>query len=299
MTAAPVADLGKHSMFDSLKGPWDRETAIAFLEASTCPIRLACTAADGYPRVASLWYQYGDEALHCVTHRDSALAALLRQDARVGFEISGDAPPYFGLRGQGDAQLAPLDDVQLLESLLQRYLGGTQSRLGRWLLSRAQEELWICIRPTRLFSWDYRERMADTVSDATTEASKQVVLDFINASNRGDMDTCFALLADDLVWTDVGTTPFAGRYEGKQAVLAELIGPLFSRLEAGIHMTVEQVTAENDRVVVVASGQAETLEGVPYNNSYCQIFSLRGGLIHSVTEYCDTALVNAVLAPDR
>ncbi len=43
--------------------------------------------------------------------------------------------------------------------MLQRYLGGTESKLGNWLLSRAEDEILITIEPLRLFSWDYRERM--------------------------------------------------------------------------------------------------------------------------------------------
>jgi hypothetical protein len=44
--------------------------------------------------------------------------------------------------------------------MLQRYLGGTDSKLGSWLLSRVEDEILITIEPLRLFTWDYRERMA-------------------------------------------------------------------------------------------------------------------------------------------
>ena len=49
----------------------------------------------------------------------------------------------------------------VLDEVLSRYLGGTDSDLARWLLSRRDEEVLISITPGRLFSWDYRERMAD------------------------------------------------------------------------------------------------------------------------------------------
>ena len=64
--------------------------------------------------------------------------------------------------------------------------------------------------------------------------NKQVVLDFYDAGARGDMDTCFALLADDVTWTNIGSTKFSGTYIGKQAIAEDLLGPLFSRLKAGI-----------------------------------------------------------------
>jgi nitroimidazol reductase NimA-like FMN-containing flavoprotein (pyridoxamine 5'-phosphate oxidase superfamily) len=124
------------------------------------PVRLACVGSDGFPRVVSLWYQYQDGRLYCVTHRDSQLARLLAAETRVGFEVAPNSPPYRGVRGQGRATLAPLGEHNTLNELLQRYLGGVDSPLANWLLSRSEEELLITIEPLRLFSWDYSERMA-------------------------------------------------------------------------------------------------------------------------------------------
>lgn len=124
--------------------------------------------------------------------------------------------------------------------------------------------------------------------------SKTIVLAFFEAANKGDMETCTQLFSDDLVWTDIGSTRFAGRYEGKACVLENLIGPLFSQLEAGIFSTIKNVICEGDQVVVQSVGSAKTREGVPYENEYCQIFTVRDGKIAEVVEYCDTALVNEV-----
>jgi len=77
----------------------------------------------------------------------------------VGFELAPNEPPYHGVRGQGIATLDSDADGVVLGEMLQRYLGGTESKLGNWLLSRAEDEVLITITPLRLFSWDYRERM--------------------------------------------------------------------------------------------------------------------------------------------
>ena len=126
------------------------------------------------------------------------------------------------------------------------------------------------------------------------ELNKQLVSAFLHYANKGDMESSLALLSKDLVWTDVGTSPFAGTYRGKDTVLSELVGPLFSRLKAGIFTTIEAMIAEGEHVVVQSSGKAETLEGVPYNNSYCHIFRIIDGKILEVVEYCDTALTGKV-----
>ncbi len=124
--------------------------------------------------------------------------------------------------------------------------------------------------------------------------NKQVVLDFYEAGARGDMDACFALLADDVTWTNIGSTKFSGTYIGKQALAEDLLGPLFSQLKAGISSEIERLTAEGDCVVAQTSGTAETMNGTPYNNTYCQVIRIREGQIVDVKEYMDTALIDSV-----
>ena len=128
--------------------------------------------------------------------------------------------------------------------------------------------------------------------------NKQVVLDFYAAGARGDMDACFALLADDVTWTNIGSTKFSGTYVGKQAIAEDLLGPLFGQLKAGISSQIEQLTAEGDTVVAQTSGTAETLDGTPYNNTYCQVIRISDGRIAAVKEYMDTALIDSVFGAD-
>lgn len=142
-----------------LSGPWNQKEVDAYLADAQYPVRLSCVAADGYPRVVSLWYRYQQASLYCVTHRASKIAGLLASNDRVGFEVSPNEPPYLGVRGQGIATLAPLEDRSMFQGLLEHYLGDTDSDLARWLLARSEEEVVIRIQPKRLFSWDYRHRM--------------------------------------------------------------------------------------------------------------------------------------------
>ena len=128
--------------------------------------------------------------------------------------------------------------------------------------------------------------------------NKQVVLDFYEAGARGDMDACFALLADDVTWANIGSTKFSGTYIGKQAIAEDLLGPLFSQLKAGISSQIERLTAEGDIVVAQTSGPAETMDGTPYNNTYCQVIRIRDGQIADVKEYMDTALIDSVFGVD-
>jgi uncharacterized protein len=56
-----------------------------------------------------------------------------------------------------------------------------------------------------------------------------------------------------------------------------------------------RLTAEGDTVVVEARGHNTTKEGKAYNNVYCNVLQLEHGRLKEWIEYCDTALVDAVL----
>ena len=124
--------------------------------------------------------------------------------------------------------------------------------------------------------------------------NKRIVERFFEASNGGDMETSMGLIADDIQWTDIGTTSLSGTYRGKAELQEKLLGPLFGQLKQGIHMTIHRLLAEGDHVVAQTSGSAETLDGRRYDNSYCWIMRLRDGRIVEVTEYLDTELVTSV-----
>lgn len=142
---------------------WTREVVERFLIDAVIPIRLAAVDSSGQPIVMSLWYLYRDGQLWCATQQGARLVAMLRGHSKVGFEIAGDTPPYFGVRGQGRVELSTEHGPTILEQLIERYLGRRDSRLAKWLLARSDEEIAIRIRPAWLTAWDYRARMNDAV----------------------------------------------------------------------------------------------------------------------------------------
>jgi len=142
-------------------GWWPRAEAEAFLDEVTVPLRLACRTPADRPWIVSLWFTYRDGAFHCATSADADLVGYLEADPEVAFEVSTNEPPYKGVRGNGTASVAPDDEKALLSDLLTRYLGGTDSELGRTLLVEDRDEVTIRVEPERVFSWDFTGRMAD------------------------------------------------------------------------------------------------------------------------------------------
>jgi ketosteroid isomerase-like protein len=133
----------------------------------------------------------------------------------------------------------------------------------------------------------------------TLAENKQLVRDFFDAGNRGEMERCLSYLADDIVWTNMGSTRVSGTFVGKSRLVTNLLQPVFGQLKAGIASTMDNLVAEGEFVVVQSRGSAETIVGKPYNNSYCHVFRIVGGQIVEVTEYLDTQLVSAVFGPSR
>ena len=146
-----------------LTGPWTESRVQEFLSETRIPMRLAANTDSGFPIVLSLWFLAEDEEILAVVHRDARIAKRLKADARCAFEIAPDEPPYRGVRGQATASLDSDGAAPLLERLLDRYLGSTDSSLGDFLLARAKEELIVRLRPIWIASWDYSRRMEDAL----------------------------------------------------------------------------------------------------------------------------------------
>jgi nitroimidazol reductase NimA-like FMN-containing flavoprotein (pyridoxamine 5'-phosphate oxidase superfamily) len=141
------------------KGPWSTDQIQSFLRDVRIPVRIACNGASGHPVMASLWFVPQGGALWCATQRGASVASLLTRDPRCAFEVSVETPPYRGVRGTGVATLHDERGEEILRVLIERYLGGTESKLARFLLERAERETAIRIDPQTLISWDYQERM--------------------------------------------------------------------------------------------------------------------------------------------
>jgi hypothetical protein len=142
-------------------GEWGREGVAAFLTDHAIPVRIGCRRPSGDLWMLSLWFEYDADAetLHCATSADADVVRFLRADAGVAFEVSTNHPPYRGVRGAGVATVTPDEEKDRLRSLLDRYLGGTDSALAGRLLSPEREEVEITIRPASVYSWDFSDRM--------------------------------------------------------------------------------------------------------------------------------------------
>jgi uncharacterized protein len=104
-------------------------------------------------------------------------------------------------------------------------------------------------------------------------------------------------MAQEFCWTIAGTSAWGRTWRGKEAVLNELMKPLFARFADTYTCAAQRVIAEGDYVVVEARGKVTTKSGKAYNNAYCYVCRLLEGKLIEVTEYMDTEMAAAVLGP--
>jgi len=112
----------------------------------------------------SLWYLYDNGKLYCATQASARVVGYLRECPHCAFEIAADEPPYCGVRGQGVATIDPQRGVEVLGKLLERYVGDIENTFARRLLTRETPEVAIIIKPTRISTWNFRQRMSSAMS---------------------------------------------------------------------------------------------------------------------------------------
>jgi uncharacterized protein len=137
------------------------------------------------------------------------------------------------------------------------------------------------------------------VTNTTFIANKARLTEIFAETGKGNWQPFLDALAEDASWTIIGSTKWSKSYQGKAAILRDLMGSLrrVLKLPAKAHAT--RLIAEGDFVVVEGRGDSVTQDGKPYKNSYCWVFQFKDGQVSSISEYADTDLFNTALGDPR
>jgi ketosteroid isomerase-like protein len=130
-------------------------------------------------------------------------------------------------------------------------------------------------------------------------ANIAVATRFYEALAAGDFDALAALHSDDIIFNLVGTTPVSGRWEGKDVCFGPVVadGVIGKLVAETIRFSREWriMCADENCVVGLMRGGGLAKNGHDYSQTYCQIMTIRGGLIAELHEFFDTALVELAL----
>lgn len=135
------------------------------------------------------------------------------------------------------------------------------------------------------------------ITTVTAIENRALVQNIMEARARRDPGPFIAAMADDFVWRIIGATAWSGEYVGKADVCERLLKPLYAQFLAPTSITATRILADGDYVVVQCNGDATTISGEHYANTYCFVIRMANGQMQELTEYMDTALVERVLQP--
>ncbi|WP_158817485.1 nuclear transport factor 2 family protein [Methylocapsa sp. S129] len=131
-------------------------------------------------------------------------------------------------------------------------------------------------------------------TETITDANRTLMQQIFAGLAQGDGALLFESMTDDVRWRIIGTTNWSKTYEGKQAILRDMIGEVRAILAERIRLVPQRFIADGELVAVEARGDSVTKAGVPYRNEYCMVFRIVGDQIAEVTEYNDTQLIVTV-----
>ncbi|MFI0465422.1 nuclear transport factor 2 family protein [Saccharopolyspora sp. 5N102] len=122
-----------------------------------------------------------------------------------------------------------------------------------------------------------------------------IVQNAFQALASNDPDKISAVLTEDAEWLSPpgnATAVALGAPDhmvGREAIV-RFFAEDFPRLYArDVDVVFHGLHADGERVVVEATMTATLANGNHYSNDHCFVLELRGGLIHRVREYADTA----------
>lgn len=120
--------------------------------------------------------------------------------------------------------------------------------------------------------------------------NKNVVLEFLAASQRADGDVLARLVSDSVTWEVVGTLKMCRVYQGREDVFQNLFNEIGTRSVPGttsIEVSAVHEDAGESVVIVELTEKFELVSGGHYANSVVAIFGVSDGQIAWAREYMD------------
>src|SRR4051794_6567949 len=113
-----------------------------------------------------------------------------------------------------------------------------------------------------------------------TNSAESVVRSYFDRMGAGDGKGAFALLAPDVTYRVMGTTPISRTVHGSRELVSDVLRPFIARLEGGkIDLLADEFIVAGSTVVVLAHSVATGATGLPYENEYAMLFRVGEGLI--------------------
>jgi ketosteroid isomerase-like protein len=126
------------------------------------------------------------------------------------------------------------------------------------------------------------------------EENKQVARRYLELIGQGDARGVADLFTDNGSIIVQSRTRLSPEVRGREKVFDLISGLSEIFPETGLRITVDEVTAEDNRVSIVAHSDAVHSSGKPYNNRYHFLLYIQDGKIAEAHEYMDSLLLTEV-----
>lgn len=125
---------------------------------------------------------------------------------------------------------------------------------------------------------------------ASLEARKEKAVEFILSIARGGFAD--GMLAPDFTaWSGIS-------HDIPKDVYLQRVGIIGKIFDGGLHLTIDRVTGEADRVAIQARGEGTLFNGAPYTQCYHFLVEFDDqDRVRHAREYIDTHIVHQVLRP--
>jgi hypothetical protein len=131
------------------------------------------------------------------------------------------------------------------------------------------------------------------------DANRAVIEAWYHALEAGDFDKLGDLHSDDVIYNMVGTTPVSGQLVGKGECLGEMIGQkLLGNLvaeEVAFGKKWRIMCVDENGGVGIMQGGGPTKTGDRYDQTYCEVFTIRDDKVVELHAFYDTVLVERCL----
>lgn len=104
----------------------------------------------------------------------------------------------------------------------------------------------------------------------------------------------FDLLADDVKYTIIGSTPLSGAYDGRKDLERRLL-PGLARFRAPPDIRIKEYIVQDDRAVVITSGVGEGPYGPYRQDPAIFVLRIRDDRITELLEFIDTVMLETMM----
>jgi len=139
-------------------------------------------------------------------------------------------------------------------------------------------------------------------SKIETEKNRRAIETYYRSLAAGDFKNFASLHTEDVAFNLVGNTPVSGRFLGRERCLSDVSARVVKALVPGRFRFAKKwriMAADENCVVGIMKGGGMAKNGVEYEQTYCQVFTMRNGKIQELHEFFDTVLAEEALFDNR